>query len=246
MEVLGLDIGGTGIKGAIVDTKKGELVTDRHRIPTPSPAIPKTVIQAVGKIVQGFDWNGIAGAGFPAVVRNDIVKTASNIDKTWIGKNASIEIEKSIGCKTHVVNDADAAGLAEMRFGAGKECKGVSMMVTLGTGIGSALFIDGKLVPNTELGFVQVSGMPGEHYASKSVKEAQNLSLKEWAKRFNLYLNRLEELFWPDLFIVGGSLSKQFEKFERYLELDTRVIPAESRNYSGIIGAALAAKNQFH
>ncbi len=245
MKILGIDIGGTGIKGAIVNTKTGELLTERHRIPTPDPATPQAVIDTVIAIVREFDWKGPVGVGFPAAVRHEIVKTASNIDPTWIGMNASKEIEKATGCKTHLVNDADAAGLAEMKFGAGKECHGVSLMITVGTGIGSALFINRSLVPNTELGFIQVNGMPGEHYAAKSVKEAQNLSIEEWAGRFKEYLNRLESLFWPDMFIMGGGLSKKFEQFEKYLNLDTKIVPAESRNHAGIIGAALAAKNEF-
>ncbi len=242
MKILGIDVGGTGIKGAIVDTKKGELLTERHRIDTPQPATPQAVIDTIIAIIKEFDWHGVIGVGFPAAVRHEIVKTASNIDKSWIGMNAAQKIEEATGCPTHLVNDVDAAGLAEMEFGAGKKEKGSALMVAAGTGIGTALFINKKLVPNTELGFVQLHGMPGEHYAANSVRKNEDLSWEEWGKRFNEYLQRLESLFWPDLFIMGGGVSKNFEKYSEYFTLDTPVVPAKSKNHAGIIGAALAAK----
>lgn len=244
MQVLGIDIGGSGIKGAIVDTKTGELLTERFRIPTPQPATPSAVTDTVADIVSEFQWQGIIGCGFPAAVRHGIVKTASNIDKSWIGLNASEQITRVTGCPTQLVNDVDAAGMAEMKFGAGKERKGVTMMVAAGTGIGTALFIDKRLVPNTELGFVHIHGMPGEHYAANSVRENEALSWEEWGTRFNDYLKRLESLFWPDLFIIGGGVSKYFELFQQYFTLDTEVVPAGFLNHAGIIGAALAAKSE--
>lgn len=244
MEILGIDVGGSGIKGAIVNTKTGELLTERHRIETPQPPTPANMIATICEIVNFFEWNGPIGVGFPAAVRHEIVKTASNIDHSWIGINAGEAIEKATGCPTHLVNDVDAAGLAEMKFGAGKNKKGVTMMVAAGTGIGTGLFIGNKLVPNTELGFVQLKGMPGEHYAANSVREKEDLTWEEWGKRLNEYLIRLESLFWPDLFILGGGVSKHFDHFEKYLQLDTPVVAAESRNHAGIIGAALAAKQQ--
>lgn len=244
MKVLGIDIGGTGIKGAVVDTKQGKLITERYRIPTPHPATPEAIIDTVVQLIREFDWKGPIGCGFPAAVRHEIVKTASNIDKTWIGVNAAKQIKKATKCPTHLINDVDAAGMAEMKFGAGKNEKGTTLMIAAGTGIGSALFIDKQLVPNTELGFIQLHGMPGEHYASNSVRKSENLDLEEWAKRFNEYLQRLEALFWPDLFILGGGISKQFESYEQYFDLDTKIVPAESRNHAGIIGAALAAKKE--
>ncbi|MEQ8582868.1 MAG: ROK family protein [Marinoscillum sp.] len=242
MKILGIDIGGTGIKGGIVDTKKGELITERHRIATPDPATPAAVIETVIELVKEFNWNGPIGCGFPAAVRHDIVVTASNIDKSWIGMNAAKAIQKATGCPTHLVNDVDAAGMAEMKFGAGKNQKGVTLMVAAGTGIGTALFIGKHLVPNTELGFVHVKGMPGEHYAANSVRKSEDLSWQEWAERLNEYFKKLEFLFWPDLFILGGGVSKDFDSYKQYFTLDTQLVPAESRNHAGIIGAALAAK----
>ncbi|MFY0598645.1 MAG: ROK family protein [Cyclobacteriaceae bacterium] len=243
MEILGIDIGGSGIKGAVVDIKKGELVSERVRIPTPNPPTPEAMLDTVAVLVSGFKWKGVIGCGFPAVVQHEIVKTASNIDKTWIGVNAAKQIKSLTGCPTHVVNDVDAAGLAEMKFGAGKKRKGVTIMLAAGTGIGSAIFINKKLVPNSELGFIHVNGMPGEHYAANSVRERENLSLEVWAKRFNEYLVRLESLFWPDLFIIGGGISKKFEMFSEHINLDTKVVPAMTRNHAGIIGGALAAES---
>lgn len=241
MEILGIDIGGTGIKGAIVDTRNGELVTERFRIKTPQPATPDAVITTIQQLVTHFKWKGVIGCGFPAAVRHEIVKTASNIDKSWIGMNAAEYIQEATGCRTHLVNDVDAAGIAEMEFGAGRDATGVTMMVAAGTGIGTGLFIDKKLVPNTELGFIQIKGMPGEHYAANSVREGEALSWKEWGTRFNEYLMRLESLFWPDLFIMGGGVSKHFDNYKKYFTLDTQIVPAQTRNHAGIIGAALAA-----
>ena len=245
MKVLGIDIGGTGIKVAIVDTKKGILDTDRYRIPTPQPATPKAVLDTVTQIVKEFNWKGPIGCGFPAAIRHEIVKTASNIDHSWLGMNASQKIEKATDCPVHMVNDADAAGLSEMKFGAGKSEKGVVMMITCGTGVGSGLFVKKKLVPNTEFGFIHVEGEKAEYYCSNVVREQKDLSWESWGQRLNKYLTRLEELFWPDLFIIGGGVSKQFDKYSSYLKLDTAVVPAESRNHAGIIGAALAAKQNL-
>ena len=244
MKILGIDVGGSGIKGAIVDSKTGELITERYRIETPQPATPQAVVDTIIAIIKNFDWHGVIGVGFPAAVRHEIVKTASNIDKSWIGVNAAKQIEEATGCPTHLVNDADAAGLAEMKFGAGRKQKGVTMVVTVGTGIGTSLFTKKKLVPNTELGFIHIKGIAGEHYAANSVREREELSWEEWGGRFNEYLHRLEQLFWPDLFIIGGGVSKHFHKYSKYFDIDTEVIPAESRNFAGIIGAALAAKNE--
>lgn len=244
MEILGIDIGGSGIKGAVVDTKNGILLTDRHRIETPQPATPEAVIETIIKLINEFDWKGRIGVGFPAAVRHDVVKTASNIDKTWIGINAAKKITKATNCPTHLVNDVDAAGYAEMKFGAGKEVEGTVIMVAAGTGIGTALFSEGVLFPNSELGFVQLNGMPGEHYAANSIRESEDLSWEEWGKRFNEYLKRLEKLFWPDLFIIGGGVSKKFDKFENYLCTECEVVPAKLLNHAGIIGAALAAKHE--
>lgn len=245
MKVLGIDIGGTGIKGAIVDTKKGQLLTERYRIATPQPATPSAVIETVEKVIAEFDWHGPIGCGFPAAVKHEIVKTAANIDNSWIGLNAAAKIQKDTGCPTHLVNDVDAAGFAEMKFGAGKHHKGTVMMVAVGTGIGTAIFIDGRLLPNTELGHLYLHGMEAEHYAANSVRESEELDWETWGKRLNEYLQHLESLFWPDLIILGGGVSKKFEHYKRFIQLDASIVPALNRNNAGIIGAALAAKRDL-
>jgi polyphosphate glucokinase len=251
MEILGIDIGGSGIKGAIVNVDKGELVTERHRIPTPQPATPSAVVDTVASIVEEFKWKGQMGCGFPAAVKHDVVKTASNIDKSWIGLNAAKKIEAATGCTTHLVNDVDAAGYAEMKYGAGKGHRGTVIMVAAGTGIGTSLFAEGVLFPNSELGFVRLKDcIPGEHYAANSVRKKEDLSWEEWGNRFNEYLTRVESLFWPDLFIIGGGISKKFDEFSQYLTCETKIVPAQTRNHAGIIGAAVAAhhieKHQLH
>lgn len=244
MKILGIDVGGSGIKGAIVDTKSGELTTKRYRIPTPQPATPTAVIQTITDIIKYFDWKGPVGCGFPAAIVDEIVMTASNIDESWIGLNAAKKIEEASGCPTHLVNDVDAAGFAEMKFGAGKKKKGVVFMAAFGTGIGTAIFNDKQLVPNTELGHLKMNGGIAENYAANSVKENNDLSWKEWGKRVNEYLQHIESLFYPTLIIIGGGVSKDFNDFKEYLKLNTKVVPAENKNHAGIIGAALAAKNQ--
>lgn len=242
MKILGIDVGGSGIKGAIVDTETGELTTERFRLVTPQPATPEAVIETIGEIVTHFDWYGSIGCGFPAAVHKEIVRTASNIDKSWIGVNAAERIEKATGCPTHLVNDVDAAGFAEMEFGAGSNEKGTVLMAAFGTGIGTAIFHNKQLIPNTELGHVIMNGMKAEHYTANSIREGDELSWEEWGGRVNEYFKKMEFLFWPDLFILGGGVSKNFDEFSQYLHLDTPIVPAASRNHAGIIGAALAAK----
>jgi polyphosphate glucokinase len=240
MEILGIDVGGTGIKGAIVDVKTGELVTERYRLLTPKPATQPAVIETIEAIIKHFDWHGPVGCGFPAAVKDEIVKTASKIDNSWIGVNASAQIEKETGCPTHLVNDADAAGFAEVEFGAGKDHKGTVFMAAFGTGIGTSIFHNQQLVPNTELGHLEMHGMEAEDYAANSVREKNNLSWEEWGGRVNEYLHLIEALFWPDIIIIGGGVSKSFHEFKPFIHLETEVVPAESRNHAGIIGAALA------
>jgi len=240
MEILGIDVGGSGIKGAIVDTQKGELITERYRISTPKPAMPHAVIEVIEEIINNFEWQGPVGCGFPAAVKNEVVKTASNIDDSWIGVNASAQIEKKTGCPTHLVNDVDAAGFAEMEFGAGKRLFGTIFMANFGTGIGTAVFHNQQLVPNTELGHIPLHGGPAEDYAANSIRKKEELSWKKWGGRVNEYLQLVEELFWPDLIIIGGGVSKKFKKFKPYLDLQAEVVPAVSRNHAGIIGAAFA------
>lgn len=242
MHILGIDIGGTGIKGAPVDTKTGELLDDRHRIPTPSPATPSSVIDTVAEIVDYFNWHGPVGCGFPAAIKHETVMTAANIDKSWIGLNAGRKIEKRIGCPTHMVNDVDAAGLAEVAFGAGKKEKGVVILAAIGTGIGTALISDGHLFENSELGHLLLHDQIAEKYTSNAVRKNLNLSWEEFSDRLSDYLQRLEDLFWPDLFIIGGGVSKHHEIFFPMLKIHTRILPAKLLNNAGIVGAALAAR----
>jgi len=238
--VLGIDVGGTGIKGAPVDTRTGRLLADRHRILTPQPATPDAVAAVVGELAKFFDWTGPSGATFPAVIKHGVACTAANVDKAWIGTDASALFAEAIGGPVTVVNDADAAGIAEMQFGAARGRNGVVIMVTLGTGIGSALFHDGVLLPNTELGHVQMRGVDAEDIAAESVREGEALTWKKWSKRLDEYLRILEGLFSPDLFVIGGGVSKKSGKFIPRLDLHTEVVPAELLNEAGIVGAALA------
>lgn len=241
MEMLGIDIGGTGIKGAIVDLNAGELISERIKIPTPQPATPAAMIETVNEIVRTFTWKGKIGCGFPAAVKHEIVKTASNIDKSWIGVNAAEAIKKVTGCTTHVLNDVDAAGYAEAAFGAGKGYSGTIIMAAFGTGIGTAIFTEGTLLPNTELGHLKLKGKIAEHYASNSSREKEDLDWDEFGKRVNKYLNLLEFFFWPDLIIIGGGVSKKYEEYAHKFSLECEVKPAVLRNNAGIIGAALSA-----
>jgi polyphosphate glucokinase len=242
MDILGIDIGGTGIKGAPVDSTKGELLAERIRIPTPQPATPEGVAECIADIVRQFNWSGLIGCGYPGVIRGGaITMTAANIDKSWIGTDARALLEQVTSCPVTLINDADAAGLAEMRFGAGRDQHGVVMLLTVGTGIGSALFYRGVLVPNTELGHLKMNGKDAERRASERARIVKNLSWKEWAKRFDEYLLYVEDLFWPDLFIIGGGVSKNFGKFSPYLTTSTPVVVAQMLNDAGIVGAAMVA-----
>lgn len=242
MEILGIDVGGSGIKGTIVNTKTGEFVTERHRIKTPQPATPEVIAETIREIVDHYNWKGKVGCGFPAVIQNGIIKTAANIDQSCIGVNANKLFSKVTKCPVNVFNDADAAGFAELNFGGGKNFKGLAIFLTIGTGIGSAIFNQGKLIPNSELGHIYMKkGLKGEKFASDAVRKKEDLSWDEWVKRFNEYLQYLEKLFYPDLFIIGGGTSKKFEKFESSLSLNTPVQPAQLLNNAGIIGAALLA-----
>lgn len=242
MQVLGIDIGGSGIKGAPVDVKKGVMLTERFRIKTPKSGKPKPMAKVVAEIAQHFDWQGPIGCGFPAAVQQGVVRTAANVHDKWIGTDAVKLITKTTGCPTKVINDADAAGLAEMKFGAGKSRKGVVLLITLGTGIGTAIFTEGQLLPNTELGHIEIEGIEAEKMASVAIFENEDLSWKNWAGRLDTYLHRMVELLWPDLIIVGGGISKQHDKFLPLLTVDVPIIPAQMRNNAGIIGAALAGK----
>ena len=217
MTLLGIDIGGTGIKGAPVDVETGQLVGERFRIDTPRPALPNAVADVVERIAEHFNYRGPAGVTFPAVVKHGVTYTAANVDRSWIGTNAGELFSQHVGGPVTVVNDADAAGVAEIRFGAGKDRKGVIILLTLGTGIGSAVFLDGKLLPNSEFGHLMIRGKEAEKRASERVRELRQLSWKEWAERLSEFLNELEKLFSPDLFIMGGGISKKADKFFPYL-----------------------------
>ena len=239
--VIGVDIGGTGIKGAPVSVGQGSLTKERIRLLTPSPATPDAVAKTVAQLLEQIDSPGTVGLTLPAVVRNGVVETAANIDPSWIGINSVDLFANATGRAVGVVNDADAAGLAETRFGAGRDRRGVVVMVTLGTGIGSAVFANGALVPNTELGHLPLHGGDAERWAAESVRERDGLSWRKWARRLQEYFELLEELLWPDLFIVGGGVSKKADKFLPHLRLNTEIVAATLQNDAGIVGAALSA-----
>jgi len=242
MKLLGIDVGGSGIKGALVETKTGELVAPRHRIPTPEGAKPKAVASVVGELVRHFEWKGPIGVGFPAIIKHGVAFSAANVSKKWIGTNAEELFAEVTGCPVRVLNDADAAGLAEMRYGAGRKQPGTVLVITIGTGLGSALFRDGLLVPNTELGHIEMNCGDAERQASEAAKMRDKLSWKEWSARFNEYLQTLENLINPDLIILGGGASKESEKFMDRLNLRATILPAAMLNEAGIVGAALAAE----
>ncbi len=242
MQVLGIDIGGSGIKGAPVDVEKGVMLTERYRIPTPQPAKPKPVAKTVAKIAKYFEWDGPIGCGFPAVVQQGITRTAANVHNKWIGTNAARLFSETTGCRVKVINDADAAGMAEMAFGAGKGRIGVVLLVTIGTGLGTSLFTNGVLLPNTELGHIEIDSKDAELLASDAARKRNDLSWKQWGKRLDTYLNRLEQLVWPDLIILGGGVSKKHARFVPHLTVQAEIVIAESFNEAGIIGAALAGK----
>ena len=240
--IVGVDIGGTGIKGAPVDLGTGDLVKERVRLLTPSPATPDAVAEVVAKVLDECAVDGPVGLTLPAVVTDGVVRTAANIDPGWIGTDAAKLVRKATGREVGVVNDADAAGIAEVRFGAGAGRSGVVILVTLGTGIGSGLFVDGTLVPNTELGHLHLHhhGI-AEKYAAELVRENEDLSWKQYAHRLQTYFEMVEALFWPTLIIIGGGISKKADKFLPHIEIRTPVVPAELKNDAGIVGGALFA-----
>jgi len=247
MQILGVDIGGSGIKGAIVDTSTGELVSERHRIETPQPATPEAVAPVLAQLTRHFNWTGLIGCGFPAAIQHGIVRTASNIAPSFIGTDIDRLFSDATQCPCFNLNDADAAGMAEIEFGEGANQAGVVLMVTIGTGLGTALFTDGNLIPNTELGHIYLeNGKEAERYASDAVRKAEDLGWKRWGKRFDFYLTSMEKLFWPDLIILGGGASKKFEKFQDQLTIEAPVKPAAFLNQAGIVGAALYAKLKYN
>ena len=238
--VLGFDVGGSGIKGALVDIKSGSLKSERIRKETPQPATPSAVKEIIKEITESFDYKGKIGVAFPAAVQNGIVRTASNIDKSWIGQNAEDLFSDATQSPVCVLNDADAAGLAEMRYGHGRGIEGVVLIVTVGSGIGTAIFSQQVLVPNTELGHVHYKDKVAEKWAADAVRKDKDLSWKKWAKRFDKYLSYMEKLFYPEIIIMGGGVSKKYDRYAEYLKrVQTRVVPAYLQNHAGIIGAAL-------
>lgn len=244
---VGIDIGGTGIKAALVDVKAGELVGERLRVETPTGGLPDDIAEVVRSLIETLDPKGVAksvGICFPAVVQHGVTLSAANVSKEWINLDADKLFTKVVEREVHLINDADAAGVAEIKFGAGKKERGLAILTTLGTGIGTALFIDGELVPNTELGHLEIDGVDYETKAAFSAKERENLDWDQWAERLQRYYSKLEALFTPDLFIVGGGVSKEHELFLPLLKLKTPIVPAVLKNNAGIIGAArVASKN---
>jgi polyphosphate glucokinase len=218
------------------------MLTDRYRIATPQPSKPKAVAKTVAKISKHFEWNGPIGCGFPAVVQHGITRTAANVHHKWIGTNVSTLFTDATGCQVTVLNDADAAGLAEMTFGAGKGREGVVLLITIGTGLGTSIFIDGTLLPNTELGHIEIDCKDAELFASDAARKRDDLSWKKWGKRLNKYLTQIEALIWPDLIILGGGVSSKHENFLPYLSIQAELVIAETFNEAGIIGAALAGR----
>lgn len=245
MHILGIDVGASGIKGALVDLEKGRLSGERFRVPTPQPSTPEAMAGAFAEIVDFFNYKGPVGCGFPAIVKNGVACSAANIDKSWIGTDIQKVFGDACGCPVYATNDADAAGVAEMHFGLGKGEMGTVILITIGSGLGSALFRDGMMVPNTEFGhLIWKNGKIAEAYCSSGARERLKISRKEWAKRFNEYLQHLELLFSPDLFILGGGESKMFEQYKDIIQTQARVTPAKLLNNAGIIGAAAYAMKQ--
>jgi polyphosphate glucokinase len=244
MHALGIDIGGSGIKAAPVDVTTGKLLADRLKVDTPRPAVPDQVADQVRELTTAFNWSGQVGITFPGVVIDGVTRTAANLDPAWIGLNTAEFLAKAVGNPVRVLNDADAAGMAEMTFGAGVGEQGTVLMLTFGTGIGSALFINGILVPNTEFGHIEVRGQDAEKRASERAKELHNMSWAKWAGHVEEYLQHIEAVFWPSLFIVGGGVSRQSEKWvPRLTGIRARIVPAAMLNDAGIVGAAMATSS---
>ncbi|WP_034648263.1 polyphosphate--glucose phosphotransferase [Corynebacterium vitaeruminis] len=240
----GIDVGGSGIKGARVDLESGEFIGDRIKIATPQPATPEAVADTIAEILRIAEWDGPVGITLPSVIKNQVALSAANIDKSWIDTDVQALFTEHIGEREYsVLNDADAAGLAEVAYGDPRAKEGVAILLTLGTGIGSAFLVGGTLFPNTELGHLIVDGKEAEKYASSAAKDREELSFSQWAKRVSKILKEYERLFWPSLFIVGGGISRKADKWVPKLTNDTPVVPAQLRNRAGIVGAAMAAES---
>ncbi len=239
MKVLGIDIGGSAFKGAPVDTKTGRLLAERHRVEIESPCSVADGLAAAREITRHFNWKGPVGLGFPGIIEDGRIGAVGNLGDVWVGQNGATLFRRATGCPVRLINDADAAGLAEVRFGRGRNQPGTVILLTFGTGIGSALFRDGRLFPNAELGHIPWRGKPFERYAAASVRKRARLDWPEWAARVNVYLSVVERLFAPRLLIIGGGVSKKAEKFLPHLKAAARIVPAKMHNDAGIVGAAL-------
>lgn len=245
-QYFGIDIGGSGIKGALVDALNGELIGERLRVDTPQPSTPQAVAEAVRTLVVDMGkYNGPVGCTFPSIVKSGVMHSAANVDKGWIGTDGTTLFTNTVGMPFHILNDADAAGVAEMTFGAGQAVPGVVIMLTFGTGIGSAVFHNGILLPNTEFGHLHLHNKIAEARAAARVKEEKDLSWSKWGGRVNEFLQHLDFIFSPDMFIIGGGISKRFDRFIEYIDVNAKVVPAKYLNDSGIIGAAMAAAEIF-
>ncbi|MBT8318618.1 MAG: ROK family protein [Gramella sp.] len=246
MEILGIDIGGSGIKGAIVNLESGRFSEPKFRIPTPKSREPEAMAAAVKKLVEHFNYKGVVGCGFPTIVKKGICRDEGNLSPKWVGVNVEELFESHTGLDFTVINDADAAGLAEIKFGAGKEEDGFTLMITVGTGLGSGAYCGGDLIPNFELGQLSYGDYEKiEDWAASSIKKRENLSFEEWGSRFNVFLNHIYKILNPDLILIGGGISKDWNKFKDQLKVNTNLAPARLRNKAGIMGAALAAKKKI-
>ncbi len=245
MVVLGIDIGGSGMKGALVNSETGEMLTERYRIPTPKSRKPKEMAEVVKKIVEHFNHKGPVGVGFPTIIRHGVCKSKGNLHKKWVNVNVRELFSNATGLPVTVINDADAAGYATMNYGIGKGKEGLVVMITIGTGLGSGAFFNGELIPNFELGQIPYKKYDKiENWAAASAKEKEGLSYKQWGKRFNVFLKYVDLIISPDYIILGGGTSKQFDEYKDYITIETPVVPAELRNQAGIVGAAAASLHE--
>ena len=245
MKVLGIDVGGSSIKGGLVDVATGQLIGELAHVPTPKPSVPDAVVKQVAVLGKQLPGAQAVGFAFPSVVKNNIARTAANVDHSWIGADGVKLVHAALGLPAVFLNDADAAGIAEMRWGAGRDTPGTVIMLTFGTGIGTALFADGKLMPNTEFGHIQMHGADAEAWASARVRTEQNLGFPEWIGRVNEYLALIHSLFWPDVFILGGAVSERYDQFAPLLKSQAQIRPAQFANQAGVMGAALAAADSL-
>lgn len=239
MQALGIDIGGSGVKGSVVDLARGELVGERIRLETPVDSKPGAVAPLVAEIVKALKWTGPIGCTFPGIIYHGAIKTAANLDKSWVDVDGARLFARVTGRPVKLINDADAAGIAEVTYGAGRNQPGVTILLTFGTGIGSAVFLDGKLLPNTEFGHLPIRGKAAEHRCAARIRKDEGLSWEEWAERVNEYLAQMEFFFSPDLFIIGGGISKKYDRFMHLLRTRALVVPAQMLNDAGIVGAAM-------